>query len=44
MSSRIDYIKIAPEAVRHLFSLERYLHGCGLETTCCIWSNCALPN
>ena len=31
MSARIDYAKVAPGALRAMFGLEKYLHGCGLE-------------
>jgi AhpD family alkylhydroperoxidase len=33
MSTRIDYDKIAPGAFRAMFGLEKYLRGCGLETS-----------
>jgi AhpD family alkylhydroperoxidase len=33
MSQRIDYTKVATGAFQAMFSLEKYLHGCGLETT-----------
>jgi AhpD family alkylhydroperoxidase len=31
MQPRLDYTKASPGAVRALFGLEVYLHGCGLE-------------
>src|SRR5882672_3776179 len=31
MSTRIDYDKVAPGALRAMLGLEKYLHGCGLE-------------
>jgi AhpD family alkylhydroperoxidase len=31
MTSRIEYNKVAPGAYRAMFSLEKYIHGCGLE-------------
>ena len=33
MSTRIDYDKVAPGAFRAMFGLEKYLRGCGLETS-----------
>ncbi|QEG33523.1 carboxymuconolactone decarboxylase family protein [Bythopirellula goksoeyrii] len=33
MSSRIDYQHVAPDAFRAMFGLERYIRGCGLETS-----------
>ena len=31
MEQRLDYLKLAPEATRALYALEKYLAGCGLE-------------
>ena len=31
MSTRIDYSKVAPGALRAMFGLEGYIRGCGLE-------------
>jgi AhpD family alkylhydroperoxidase len=31
MSERIDYSKVSPAALRAMFGLEKYVHGCGLE-------------
>ena len=31
MEERIDVQKVAPECVKALWALERYIHGCGLE-------------
>jgi AhpD family alkylhydroperoxidase len=31
MSTRIDYSKASPAALRAMFGLERYVRGCGLE-------------
>jgi len=33
VSKRIDYDKVAPGAFRAMLGLEKYLHGCGLETS-----------
>src|SRR5512135_2092084 len=33
MTSRIDLAKVAPGVYRAMLGLERYLHGCGLETS-----------
>jgi AhpD family alkylhydroperoxidase len=33
MSTRIDYAKVAPGALRAMYSLETYLHDCGLEAS-----------
>ena len=32
MSARIQYTKVAPGIYQAMLGLERYLHGCGLET------------
>ena len=32
MSSRIEYMKVAPGAFQAMFGLEKYLHTCGLDT------------
>lgn len=31
MQQRLDYLKLAPEAVRAMYALGKYLAGCGLE-------------
>lgn len=31
MTQRIDYQSIAPDAVKAMYGLEKYVHGCGLE-------------
>jgi len=33
VSQRIDYAKVAPGALRAMYGLEKYLHGCGLEAS-----------
>jgi AhpD family alkylhydroperoxidase len=33
MSARIDFTKVAPGIYRAMLGLERYLHGCGLESS-----------
>jgi len=33
MKQRIDYQKIAPDAVKAMYGLEKYVHGCGLEAS-----------
>ena len=33
MSTRIDYAKVVPGALRAMYSLETYLHDCGLEAS-----------
>jgi alkylhydroperoxidase family enzyme len=31
MESRLDYAKVAPEGVRAMYGVEKYIAGCGLE-------------
>jgi AhpD family alkylhydroperoxidase len=31
MESRLDYAKVAPEAARAMYGIEKYVAGCGLE-------------
>ena len=31
MKARMNYVKLAPEPLKHLYGLEEYLRGCGLE-------------
>lgn len=33
MTQRIDYQQIAPDAVKAMYGLEKYVHGCGLESS-----------
>jgi AhpD family alkylhydroperoxidase len=33
MNPRIEYLKVNPQALQPLFSLEHYLRGCGLESS-----------
>lgn len=33
MKARVEYIKVAPEAGRALYAVEKYVHQSGLETS-----------
>jgi hypothetical protein len=39
METRIAYMKVAPGAYKAMLGLEEYLHQCGLDHPCLIWSS-----